>query len=101
MAETPDIMPLGLGLMETVTTTEDRMEDLKGRIDDLEQQKTSLESEISALVEQIPILEMSRYASILESNTSSLRLVRDMLQVLSQDRLGAATEAAAPPIPSN
>jgi hypothetical protein len=87
--------------METVTTTEDRMEDLKGRIDDLEQQKTSLESEISALVEQIPILEMSRYASILESNTSSLRLVRDMLQVLSQDRLGAATEAAAPPIPSN
>jgi predicted nucleic acid-binding Zn-ribbon protein len=87
--------------METVTTTEDRMEDLKGRIDDLEQQKTSLESEISALVEQIPILEMSRYASILESNTSSLRLVRDMLQVLSQDRLGAASEAAAPPIPSN
>ena len=86
--------------METVTTTEDRMEDLKGRIDDLEHQKTSLESEISALVEQIPILEMSRYASILESNTSSLRLVRDMLQVLSQDRLGAATEAA-PPIPSN
>jgi len=88
--------------METVvTTTEDRMEDLKGRIDDLEQQKTSLESEISALVEQIPILEMSRYASILESNTSSLRLVRDMLQVLSQDRLGAASEAAAPPTPSN
>jgi predicted nucleic acid-binding Zn-ribbon protein len=88
--------------METVvTTTEDRMEDLKGRIDDLEQQKTSLESEISALVEQIPILEMSRYASILESNTSSLRLVRDMLQVLSQDRLGTASEAAAPSIPSN
>jgi predicted nucleic acid-binding Zn-ribbon protein len=87
--------------METVTTTEDRMEDLKGRIDDLEQQKTSLESEISALVEQIPILEMSRYASILESNTSSLRLVRDMLQVLSQDRLGAASEATSPPIPSN
>jgi predicted nucleic acid-binding Zn-ribbon protein len=88
-------------LMETVTTTEDRMEDLKGRIDDLEQQKTSLENEISALVEQIPILEMSRYASLLESNTSSLRLVRDMLQVLSQDRLGAASEAAAPSIPSN
>jgi len=87
--------------METVTTTEDRMEDLKGRIDDLEQQKTSLESEISALVEQIPILEMSRYAAILESNTSSLRLVRDMLQVLSQDRLGVASEAAAPSIPSN
>jgi predicted nucleic acid-binding Zn-ribbon protein len=87
--------------METVTTTEDRMEDLKGRIDDLEQQKASLESEISALVEQIPILEMSRYASLLESNTSSLRLVRDMLQVLSQDRLGASSEAAAPPIPSN
>jgi predicted nucleic acid-binding Zn-ribbon protein len=87
--------------METVTTTEDRMEDLKGRIDDLERQKTSLESEISALVEQIPILEMSRYASLLESNTSSLRLVRDMLQVLSQDRLGAASEAAAPQIPSN
>lgn len=77
------------------------MEDLKGRIDDLEQQKTSLENEISALVEQIPILEMSRYASILESNTSSLRLVRDMLQVLSQDRLSAASEATAPPIPSN
>jgi len=87
--------------METVTTTEDRMEDLKGRIDDLEQQKTALENEISALVEQIPILEMSRYASLLESNTSSLRLVRDMLQVLSQDRLGAANEATAPPIPSN
>jgi hypothetical protein len=87
--------------METVTTTEDRMEDLKGRIDDLEQQKASLENEISALVEQIPILEMSRYASLLESNTSSLRLVRDMLQVLSQDRLGAASEAAAPAIPSN
>jgi len=86
---------------ETVARTEDRMEDLKGRIDDLEQQKTSLESEISALVEQIPILEMSRYAAILESNTSSLRLVRDMLQVLSQDRLGAGSEAAAPSIPSN
>jgi predicted nucleic acid-binding Zn-ribbon protein len=87
--------------METVTTTEDRMEDLKGRIDDLEQQKTSLESEISALVEKIPILEMSRYAALLESNTSSLRLVRDMLQVLSQNRLGVETETAAPSIPSN
>ena len=86
---------------ETVVRTEDRMEDLKGRIDDLEQQKTSLENEISALVEQIPILEMSRYAAILESNTSSLRLVRDMLQVLSQDRLGSRSESTAPPIPSN
>lgn len=86
---------------ETVARTEDRMEDLKGRIDDLEQQRTSLESEISALVEQIPILEMSRYAALLESNTSSLRLVRDMLQVLSQDRLGADSESAAPSSPSN
>ena len=66
--------------METVSRTEDRVEELRGRIDDLEQQKVSLEGEISALVE----------------------LVRDMLQAMTHDRLGAESGAAAvPPIQSN
>lgn len=83
--------------METVTTTNDRMEELKRRIDDLEQQKVSLETEISVLVEQIPILEMSRYAALLESSTSSLKAVRDMLHALTQDHLGVETEVVAAP----
>ena len=65
--------------METVTRTEDRVEELTGRIDDLEQQKVLLEGQISALVE----------------------LVRDMLQAMTQDRLGVESEAAAPPLRSN
>jgi hypothetical protein len=44
--------------METVSRTQENVEELKGRLDALEQQKASLESEISVLVEQIPILEL-------------------------------------------
>jgi len=87
--------------METVSRTQENVEELKGRLDALEQTKASLESEISVLVEQIPILEMSRYATLLESQTSSLRLVRDMLQALAHENLGVATEATEPQVQSS
>ena len=90
--------------METVSRTQETMEELKARLENLEQQKASLESEISVLVEQIPILELSRYAAVLESNTSSLRLVRDMLQAVAEDKLGVLGvegQEAAPTVPSN
>ena len=83
--------------METVSRSSETVEELKTRLDALEQQKASLESEISVLVEQIPIIEMSRYASLLESQTGSLRLVRDMLQTLANENLGVATEVVAEP----
>lgn len=82
--------------METVTETHGRKEELEIRLADLEQRKASLESEISQLVEQIPILEMSRYMSLLESETNSLRLVRDMLRSLVHDD----AEKAGPSSPS-
>jgi predicted nucleic acid-binding Zn-ribbon protein len=89
--------------METVSRTQETMEELKARLENLEQQKASLESEISVMVEQIPILELSRYAALLESHTSSLRLVRDMLQSVAEDRfgdLGVESQQAAPTVPS-
>ncbi len=71
--------------METVSETHGKTEELEARLAHLEQLKASLESEISVLVEQIPILEMSRYAALLESETGSLRMVRDMLLTLTHD----------------
>jgi len=82
--------------METVTETHTRKEELEVRLADLEQRKASLETEISALVEQIPIIEMSRYMALLESETNSLRLVRDMLRSLVHDD----AEKASPSAPS-
>ena len=77
------------------------MEDLEARLGQLEQQRASLENEISLLVEQIPIIEMSRYAALLESETNSLRMVRDMLRTLTQDRPSLEHEKAASPVQSN
>jgi len=54
-----------------------------------------LENEISVLVEQIPILEMSRYATLLESSNNSLAIVRDMLRTLAEGK--PALEQAAVP----
>ena len=72
--------------METMTETQGRRVELETRLGDLEQKKSSLENEISVLVEQIPILEMSRYAALLESNNNSLSLVRDMLRTLVEGK---------------
>lgn len=80
--------------METVSETQGRKEELEARLGDLEQRKASLENEISALVEQIPILEMSRYMALLESETNSLRLVRDMLRTLVHEDAGQAGPSA-------
>ena len=82
--------------METVTESQGRKEALEARLSELEMRKASLESEISALVEQIPIVEMSKYMSLLESETNSLRLVRDMLRSLVHDD----AEPAVPATPS-
>jgi len=71
--------------METVTETHTRKEELEVRLADLEQRKAALEGEISQLVEQIPIMEMRRYMVLLEGETNSLRLVRDMLRSLVHD----------------
>ena len=71
--------------METVTETHTRREELEVRLADLEQRKNSLESEISQMVEQIPVLQLSRYMALLEGETNSLRLVRDMLRSLTHD----------------
>ncbi len=72
-------------------------EELEARLSALEQKKSSLESEISVLVEQIPILEMSRYATLLESSNNSLSLVRDMLMALVDAKPAFEhVEAAAP-----
>jgi len=83
--------------METVTESQGRKEALEARLSELEMRKASLESEISALVEQIPIVEMSKYMSLLESETNSLRLVRDMLRSLVHDDAEPAVAAT----PSN
>ena len=72
--------------METVIEPQGRTEVLEARLGHLEQQKASLENEISLLVEEIPVLVMSRYSALLESHTNSLRKVRDMLLTLTQER---------------
>jgi len=82
-----------------MSETQGRREELEARLGDLEQKKSSLENEISVLVEQIPILEMSRYANLLESNNNSLSLVRDMLRTLAEGK--PALEHDATTIPSN
>ncbi len=86
--------------METLSETQGRREELEARLGDLEQRKSSLENEISVLVEQIPILEMSRYAALLESNNNSLSLVRDMLRTLAEGK-PAFEHADASSVPSN
>ena len=80
--------------METVSETQGRKAELEARLSDLEQRKASLEMEISNLVEQIPIVEMSKYVSLLENETNSLRLVRDMLRGLVHDDAEPAVASA-------
>jgi hypothetical protein len=79
--------------METASETRGTREELEVRLGDLERKKSSLENEISALVEQIPILEMSKYAALLESGNSSLTLVRDMLRALAEGKPAFEHEA--------
>jgi chromosome segregation ATPase len=87
--------------METIGETQGRREELEARLGDLEQKKSSLENEISVLVEQIPILEMSRYAALLESNNNALTLVRDMLRTLAEGKPELEHVEAASPIDSS
>jgi len=87
--------------METIGETQGSRETLEARLQDLEQKKSSLENEISVLVEQIPILEMSRYAALLESGNNSLSLVRDMLRTLAEGKPALEHDEAASPVPSN
>jgi predicted nucleic acid-binding Zn-ribbon protein len=87
--------------MESVSETQEgrRRQDLEARLQELEQKKSSLESEISVLVEQIPILEMSRYAALLESGNHSLSLVRDMLRTLAEGKPALEHDNAGSPAP--
>jgi|GEM_PF-6163464 len=87
--------------METIGESLGSREALEARLQDLEQKKSSLENEISVLVEQIPILEMSRYAALLESGNNSLSLVRDMLRTLAEGKPALEHDEAASPVPSN
>jgi hypothetical protein len=87
--------------METASETQGRREELEARLGDLERKKSSLESEISVLVEQIPILEMSRYAALLESGNNSLSLVRDMLRTLAEGKPALEHEQVASPVQSS
>ncbi len=87
--------------METIGETRGSREELEARLQDLEQKKSSLENEISVLVEQIPIVEMSRYAALLESGNNSLSLVRDMLRTLAEGKPALEHDEAASPVPSN
>lgn len=87
--------------METIGETRGSREEIEARLQDLEQKKSSLENEISMLVEQIPILEMSRYAALLESGNNSLSLVRDMLRTLAEGKPALEHHEAASPVPSN
>ncbi len=86
--------------METMSETQARRVELEARLGVLEQKKSSLENEISVLVEQIPIAEMSRYAALLESNNNSLSLVRDMLRTLAEGKPAFERAAAAVPGPA-
>jgi pilus assembly protein TadC len=87
--------------METIGDAHGSREAIEARLADLEQKKSSLESEISVLVEQIPILEMSRYAALLESGNNSLSLVRDMLRTLAEGKPALEHDEAASTVPSN
>lgn len=86
--------------METIGDTQGSREAIEARLADLEQKKSSLENEISVLVEQIPILEMTRYAALLESGNNSLSLVRDMLRTLAEGKPAFEHDEAAS-VPSN
>ncbi len=87
--------------METASESRGRREELEARLGDLEQTRSALENEISVLVEQIPILEMSRYAALLESSNSSLGVVRDMLRALAEGKPSLEQQQVAPQAQSN
>lgn len=87
--------------METIGESLGSREAIEARLQDLEQKKSSLENEISILVEQIPILEMTRYAALLESGNNSLSLVRDMLRTLAESKPALEHDEAASAVPSN
>ena len=87
--------------METIGESLGSREAIEARLQDLEQKKSSLENEISLLVEQIPVLEMTRYAALLESGTNSLSLVRDMLRTLAEGKPALEHGEAASSVPSN
>ena len=84
--------------MESAGESRERRAELEARLGELEQKRSSLEGEISVLVEQIPVLEMSRYAHLLESSNNSLSLVRDMLRTLA---VGGTPAQVAPEAQSN
>lgn len=87
--------------METIGESLGSREAIEARLQDLEQKKSSLENEISVLVEQIPILEMTRYAALLESGNNSLSLVRDMLRTLAESKPALEHDETASAVPSN
>lgn len=87
--------------MEALSELNSTKEDLEGRLRKLEEEKVSLEKEISFLVEQIPILDMERHASLLESQTRALKGVRDMLSTIAHEltsSVGEQTVTVAPSI---
>jgi hypothetical protein len=83
--------------METASESRGTREELEARLGDLERKKSTLEKEISVLVEQIPILEMSKYAALLESGNNSLALVRDMLRTLAEGKPSFEHDASRAP----
>jgi hypothetical protein len=83
--------------METLGELNSKKEELEGRLRNLEEQKTSLEKDISFLIEQIPVLDMARYASLLESHTRALRGVRDMLQHVADQETRAGERSSGLP----
>ena len=95
MGGVPNIPLRPVTSMETISDAHGSREEIEARLADLEQKKSSLESEISILVQQIPILEMSRYAALLESGNNSLSLVRDMLRTLAEGKPALEHEATS------
>ena len=94
--------------MVTFEDSNNRREELEGRLSELETQKTSLEKEIDILVEQIPVLDLERQAALLESHTGALREVRNMLQALAQgsgkytsETVRATAEPVSVALPTN
>ncbi len=86
--------------MVTISELNTRKQELEERLKDLEEKRSSLEKEIGLLVDQIPILDMARYVSLLESHTRALRGVRDMLQTMAQGKGSFASGPGAQAVPS-
>lgn len=87
--------------MQTLNELDEKKAELEGRLRELEEQKSSLEKEIAFLVEQLPILDLARYASLLESHTRALRGVRDMLQTVARDQSKFSGDHPVSALPTN